>query len=1035
MKIRQIVPALAVLLLAGEAAALDSVAPVTSLATDDTLLTPVFAEGSVPDADAVANADPASALDLAGLAGRCYAYGAIAGWASFSTGISPEVSPTTSGIAIIATSINGCQGEWWYNVGGGWVQLPATSDDSALVLALSNGVTSNQVRFVPYAWSGSGTATLTFRIWDGSDWDSLGTNVPGHLFSTLNTDLFAPQTYGGSPTSYSAETRTLTVHVNGVNDPPELISGPDTPSIIARVPKTVGDLLNPTPFTDPDGTDVRGIAITEFDTVDAGWFYSTNGGANWASLLDARPVGLARVLGPDALLRFDGANEDATNRLTVHGWDQTSGNSGETITWDSSVSGSADFIGVDVVANHTPGLDSISGLDQAGVLHVRRGTTATISASGYDVDTGDITTWTAESIAGGSGPGSLVVMTRNDSQSDITYDAGSDNLDTIEVSITDLALNAAFQVIEVVVTDNIAPVIDDGTSGPAAHEFTVHAGDSIDIPLTSIDGNGDDLDWTADFRYPAEPTLGSITLDASNTAATDGNTITFDADQHTVGDQNLTITANDHYSGGLTSLNVIIHVVNAPPSVAVTSSSSPSVHLGDTLTITLSSDDTDGDALAWSSNSAGVEFGALSTGAGDGNTATYTPSGTGTDNVTFTVDDGNGGVTTTATLAITVLPALNQPPTIDLVTAGSFAIVDQSFEAVVRASDPNSDDIPRLTLGASESSSLPVTISKLAGGLWRLRWTPTQQGSEHSVSLTVTDPDSLTGSRTFYLDYVLAPETESLVASVPTSTAGNIVYGGIAPGSTSAFGVLNTFLNGQPRSVARAFWWNGSAYAELPASAAADPLRNGVFLASTAASNLTFNPPTQPAPFAVPLPAGKWTFFGIPPLLLAGGENTSATSHPWSAIQLQQEDGTAVSGLSAIGAVIGPAAGTNSSAETQPFEYRWDQSPVSYQRAATLSSGTGYWIRNRSAQNHRLVRLATSQLPAPAPAAPNAIALAAAAPVAPRAADLPPAPPAGDSAGTTAAAEGGGGSCGVGGLSGLLLAGLALIGLRPRRRA
>jgi hypothetical protein len=204
-----------------------------------------------------------------------------------------------------------------------------------------------------------------------------------------------------------------------------------------------------------------------------------------------------------------------------------------------------------------------------------------------------------------------------------------------------------------------------------------------------------------------------------------------------------------------------------------------------------------------------------------------------------------------------------------------------------------------------------------------------------------------------------------------------------------------------------------------------------VFLASTVPANLHFAPATQPAPFSITLRAGQWTFFGIPPLMLNSGGG-SETSHPWSDIELQTIDGQSVD-LATKLAAIGPVGGS-SDADTQPFQYRWDLSPAAYQRASSISSGTGYWVRNRSGVDYRLVRLAQPLALGRAMTATVSAAAAAKTAAAPvSSADLPPAPPAGPSA-ESAAADGGGGSCGAGGLAGLLIAGLALIGLRPRRR-
>ncbi len=1043
MKLRRLVPALAVLTMAGEAAALEQVAPVTSLTTGDALLTPVNDGGNVADAGAryhavSDDADPSPAIDLDDLGDRLFAFSIATGWRDFATGIAPDVSLTTSGIAIVsATMDEGVSGHWEYrdDVAGSWSSLdlsgaheiaddPATSETDetsshVVLLPLNVGINHKQLRFVPDASSGSGYASVSFRVWDGSD---LGT-------STRNNDPFAPQTFGGSPTAFSAETRTLKVHVIDVNDAPELNGAATAPSLTAFIPKTVGDLLATTnPFFDPDGDSGLGIAITASDVVDAGWEYSLDGGSAWNSLAGFQPgSGTASLLGPDALLRHTGGVGGGSGLLTVHAWDQTGGISGNSIPLDSSVSGSS--IGVDVLANDAPTIDDVSGADYDGVgtLTVQRGQSSEFTIEYSDSDADDVLARSAASL-NYSGGGTLDVVSSSPGSVTYRYTPGSADPDTVRFELMDLPGDAGepthviTQDLNVVLANTLPDISAvDGTT------YTVRlGGPDLFLDFDSSDLNGDTLLWSATLNPYAAGTLSPIAL---STGPSDGNSVTYTPSQ--VGTDTLTVTVNDGYGDSTITITINVEPPNNTPTVALAGASAVTVHVGDEidLSVLLTSDDADGDSLDWGLSSLAygtAVLGYSTTSATAGNTAYYTPYSVGTDTLTITVTDPFGG-TSNVSVTITVLPAINQPPTITSISRGDFAIVGQPFEAVVRADDANADDLPLLSLAAVEYGGAPVRIRRLGDGLWRVTWTPETEGSG-LLSLTVTDPADASAGDSFSLTYVAAPTPVSLPASLPTSSAGNIVYGAIAPGSNSAFAVLNSFLNGQPRSVARAFWWTGGGYAELPENAASDPLRAGVFLASTVPTNLTFAPPTQPAPFAITLRAGQWTFFGIPPLMLNSGGG-SETSHPWSEIELQTTDGQSVD-LATKLAAIGPADGV-SDADTQPWQYRWDLSPATYQRTSSISSGTGYWLRNRSGVDYRLVRQAVPLNLDLAMHARPAAAAAAARPVS--TADMPPAPPAGGSVASTSA-EGGGGSCGAGGLAGLLIAGLALIGLRPRRR-
>lgn len=1043
MKLSRLVPALAVLVMAGEAAALDEVAPVTSLATDDALLLPVTPTapnppGSVPDVDAVVGADPLPALDLSDLGSRTYAYSTTHGWRPLTFATTPHYGPLSSGLAIVETDDGGGLGTWEYKTGdGSWTTVPSVSDDAAFLLALAeevsiwNGETfdfinvANGLRFRPYADANDGTASLTFRIWDGSDDSSSLDQV-----STANDAPFAPQAYGGSPTAFSAETRTLTVHVRAVNDPPQLDGESSLPTLVAFIPKTVGDLLaTANRFSDPDGNTPLGIAISSSDTVGTGWQFKHPLDATWQIL--GKPTGTdVFVLAPNALLRYTGGSS-GTSLLSVRAWDQAGGQvSGSTFASDNSIS--ALSVSVNVDANSAPSIDSVSADwidDNEGsyTLYVQRGQPTEFTIEFSDGDSGDVLAWSTAAIAYGA-------LLELDSESgSVTYRYTPGILsDTIRFEVSDLASNTDTKDIHVVL-ENSLPEINavDGET------YTVRlGGPDLTLDFSSYDLNGDTLLWSATQSGYALGSLSPITL---NTGPDAGNSLTYTP--MNVGTETVTVTVNDGYGDDVTVVITInVQPENNAPTVALAGAAAVTVHVGDEvdLSIFLISDDIDGDSLDWSYTS--TTHGSVSlayggnTGATTGNIAYYHPQSVGSEILTITVDDGFGG-SSSVEVTITVLPETNVPPTIDSISSGDFAIVGQPFEAVVKADDGNLDDVPLLSLAAVEYGGLPVSITRLGDGLWRVTWTPTSAGPG-TLNLSVTDPSLAADYDSVSLTYVAAPTPVTLPASLPTSSAGNIVYGAIAPGSASAFAVLDSFLNGQPRSVARAFWWTGGGYAELPGQAVSDPLRAGVFLASTVPANLSFAPPTQPAPFAITLRAGQWTFFGIPPLML-DSEGGSETTHPWSQIQLQTLAGDAVD-LPTKLAAIGPETGGVSDSDTQPWQYRWDLSPAIYQRTSSISSGTGYWLRNRSGVDYRLVRqpfVSEEEVVVPESflAGGRVASASTARPVS--AADVPPAPPASQSAASSAAADGGGGSCGSGGLAGLLIAGLALLGLRPRRRA
>jgi Domain of unknown function (DUF4347) len=102
----------------------------------------------------------------------------------------------------------------------------------------------------------------------------------------------------------------------------------------ASNPGTLVSALIAGQVSDSDPGDVVGIAVTGVDNSDGTWQYSTNGGGSW-NAFGSPSIAAARLLAPDAntYVRFvpnADFNGTATNGLTFHAWDMTSGTNGGT---------------------------------------------------------------------------------------------------------------------------------------------------------------------------------------------------------------------------------------------------------------------------------------------------------------------------------------------------------------------------------------------------------------------------------------------------------------------------------------------------------------------------------------------------------------------------------------------------------------------------------------------------------------------------------------------------------------------------------
>ncbi|MCX8040854.1 MAG: hypothetical protein N3B15_09845 [Planctomycetota bacterium] len=374
------------------------------------------------------------------------------------------------------------------------------------------------------------------------------------------------------------------------------------------------------------------------------------------------------------------------------------------------------------------------------------------------------------------------------------------------------------------------------------------------------------------------------------------------------------------------------------------------------------------------------------------------------------------------------------------------AVSAQPWQLLVAGVDADGDSL-RLELQGAPSW---IDMQGLGARRWLLVGTPptVTQPQSSVFALELVDGRGAR-DRSEVTVVVTAPAMVAVAQSgkPPVSTRRAPMYGAIAPGSRAGYEALNAAFRDLFPSRARGVWWQGGSYVDLPTLPPA-PEYMGVFLATTVAREYQLPPaPRQGAPFVIPLlPSAsegraRWSFIGVPPLVVDGSAAGAETEHAWGDFRLEDENGVPVTDVGVIAQVLASGSGTDLAQRIRP----WWWNGTSYERAERLLSGVAYWVPNFSTRGYRLVRTGVddrrgcfhmlvggSSLPARA-ARSGSEALASI-----PAREEPPAPPAGEPEASVASQPSGGssgGGCGVGGWLGLMvLALLLLTGLRRRQQ-
>ncbi len=187
---------------------------------------------------------------------------------------------------------------------------------------------------------------------------------------------------------------------------------------------------------------------------------------------------------------------------------------------------------------------------------------------------------------------------------------------------------------------------------------------TTDIPISATDPDGDPVSFSASNL----PSFAALIDYGDNTGIISVVPLAGDAGTYT----GIVITACDNRSTPLCDSETITLTVNPANKLPVAADDSASTMEDTPVTISVLSNDTQGDAPATITSVTQSSHGAVTT---DGTTVTYTPNANynGSDTFTYTITDNNGD-TSTATVTVSITPVNDSPVAID----DSAATTDQN---------------------------------------------------------------------------------------------------------------------------------------------------------------------------------------------------------------------------------------------------------------------------------------------------------------------------------------------------------------------
>lgn len=605
-----------------------------------------------------------------------------------------ETGQTFSSLTLTVTNVSDTGSEI-LNIDGTAVTL----DD-----AETNTTATNSLTYNVSVTNGTATVTLTGGTMDATELQTLVDGLSYENTSTNPTDasdrvvtITSVTDSGGTANSgddTAALTLSSTVSVTAVNNAPGLDST-QSPTLTAidedqtdSTGDTVDSILVVNSITDGDGSPVEAIAVTSVDADKGTWQFSTNGGTSWTNInAGTTNDNNALLLDSTDMLRFvPNADANGTETITFRAWDKSTGTAGTFDDADPNGGTTAFSSATDtasITVNPVNDAPTVATLPATVTVTEETASDVDLSAADFgDIDSATITVTLSIDAGTFSAPA-------------VGAGVGGGVTATL-VNSTTITLAGA--------PDDIDTYLDTTSNIQYTSETDADTADAATITVTANDGDGS-----------GDVSLGTVSVDVTGVndlPTSAGNSVS------TAEDTARTFSASDFAFSDVDTGDTLASVrIDTLPTRGTLKLSGVAVTAGDVIAV--------------------ADIGNLS----------YSPpsNATGATSFTYSVNDGTGFATSTATLSISI-SARNDAPT-NLALSGDLTVTEEMAGAIIGTVSASDVDDTTLIYTVSDERFVitDANVLKLKAG----ESIDFETEETVTVTLTASDDQGASTSRDF----------------------------------------------------------------------------------------------------------------------------------------------------------------------------------------------------------------------------------------------------------------------------------------------